>query len=386
MRRVCAAALAVLIASAVLTAGGCAVGEGFDGLPDGSTADEAGVSIHMAITNALKGGVDQTQTSLGLARFKTQADILGVDLLLDLGDLYYGNPFATMTGGESLADVIREVGYDAMLCGWSDWGYGVEKLRALERRSMVPVLASNVVSAETGEAFFGTPFIIRDIDGVRVGIFGVIDQALNRWTSKAVYEQVRFRDPVLAAQRAVSELAERGCQVIICMSSVSCAELIARSVPGLDAVLAGGEDWTGLDYGEDDVLRDVPIITAQTGLEDFASLELTMDPERLHVERVETRWYSAADYADIVPDPAVDSAIASRMTVLTPLFGEILNVTPVTLRAMDPMDPYAEAELPRLVTDAYREKTGADAAFTFAAATLKDIPAGSITYGQLIEL
>jgi 2',3'-cyclic-nucleotide 2'-phosphodiesterase (5'-nucleotidase family) len=162
--------------------------------------------------------------------------------------------------------------------------------------------------------------------------------------------------------------------------------LVARSVPGLDAVLAGGEDWTGLDYGEGDVLRDVPIITAKAGLEDFAALELTMDPERLRVEKVEARRYGAADYADIVPDPAVYSAIASRMTVLTPLFGEILNVTPVTLRALDPMNPYTETELPRLVTDAYREKTGADAAFTYAAAMLKDIPAGSITYGQLIEL
>ena len=66
------------------------------------------------------------------------------DLLLDAGDTFHGQSFATMSEGKSIAglmDTFYADGYDATTPGNHDWSYGADKLRAM-----------------TGYSTTGTPF------------------------------------------------------------------------------------------------------------------------------------------------------------------------------------------------------------------------------------
>ena len=66
------------------------------------------------------------------------------DLLLDAGDTFHGQSFATMSEGESIAELMDTFyadGYDATTPGNHDWSYGADKLRTM-----------------TGYSTTGTPF------------------------------------------------------------------------------------------------------------------------------------------------------------------------------------------------------------------------------------
>ena len=66
------------------------------------------------------------------------------DLLLDAGDTFHGQSFATMSEGKSIAELMDTFyadGYDATTPGNHDWSYGTDKLRTI-----------------TGYSTTGTPF------------------------------------------------------------------------------------------------------------------------------------------------------------------------------------------------------------------------------------
>ena len=66
------------------------------------------------------------------------------DLLLDAGDTFHGQSFATMSEGKSIAELMDTFyadGYDATTPGNHDWSYGADKLRTM-----------------TGYSTTGTPF------------------------------------------------------------------------------------------------------------------------------------------------------------------------------------------------------------------------------------
>ena len=64
--------------------------------------------------------------------------------MLDAGDTFHGQPFATMSEGKSIAELMDTFyanGYDATTPGNHDWSYGADKLRTM-----------------TGYSTTGTPF------------------------------------------------------------------------------------------------------------------------------------------------------------------------------------------------------------------------------------
>ena len=56
------------------------------------------------------------------------------DFLLDAGDTFHGQSFATMSEGKSIAELMNTFyadGYDATTPGNHDWSYGADKLRTM---------------------------------------------------------------------------------------------------------------------------------------------------------------------------------------------------------------------------------------------------------------
>lgn len=56
------------------------------------------------------------------------------DLLLDAGDTFHGQSFATMSEGKSIAELMDTFyadGYDATTPGNHDWSYGADRLRTM---------------------------------------------------------------------------------------------------------------------------------------------------------------------------------------------------------------------------------------------------------------
>lgn len=97
----------------------------------------------------------------------------------------------------------------------------------------------------------GPPLVaqtVRDVGGVRVGLFGVMGADL----LDAARQQalgVTVSDPIEAARQAAPRLRAEGAEVVVALAHLSLPEArrLARAVPGIDVVVAGA----GVDAGSE---------------------------------------------------------------------------------------------------------------------------------------
>ena len=120
--------------------------------------------IRIVSTNDMHARAASSESAYGFEKIKTIADEARASsdlaMLLDAGDFYHGQAFATLTKGENIAKLAAAVGYDAVCVGNHDWSYGKERLRALAELSAednvsggFALLGGNVKDSG-GNAFF----------------------------------------------------------------------------------------------------------------------------------------------------------------------------------------------------------------------------------------
>jgi 2',3'-cyclic-nucleotide 2'-phosphodiesterase (5'-nucleotidase family) len=176
-------------------------------------------------------------------------------LLLDAGDTFHGTTLASLSKGESITKVMNYIGYDAQTAGNHDFNYGYERLVELNGLTNHAVLSSNVVGAD-GESIL-PPYIIKDVNGLLVGIFGLTTPETTYKTHPKNVEGLTFREPVEVAAEMVEKL-EGKVHVIIALVHLGVDEeetkeewrgtYIAEHVPGIDLVV-DGHSHTALEEG-----------------------------------------------------------------------------------------------------------------------------------------
>ena len=176
-------------------------------------------------------------------------------LLLDAGDTFHGTTLASLSKGESIAKVMNYIGYDAQAAGNHDFNYGYERLVELNELTNHPILSANVVGAD-GKTIL-PPYVIKNVDGLLVGIFGISTPETTYKTHPKNVEGLTFREPAEVAAEMVAELKGK-VHVIIALVHLGIDEeetkeewrstYIAEHVPGIDLIV-DGHSHTALDEG-----------------------------------------------------------------------------------------------------------------------------------------
>ena len=161
---------------------------------------------HLTPRPSIRGGTSAT-TEGGLARMYTKISEIrakrstGKTLLLNTGDTIQGSAEALFTKGQAMVDVLNHFSIDAYAPGNWDWVYGVE--RALELFSGPAAKAPwNALAANAyfdGEPYADRagsrvlpPYIIREVDGVKIGILGFTTDRGPQVVGRGVTKGVRF--------------------------------------------------------------------------------------------------------------------------------------------------------------------------------------------------
>lgn len=160
-------------------------------------------------------------------------------LLLDGGDMYQGDPISNIFHGRVMVDIMNELKYDAAELGNHefDWGQYVLAKRIGEMK--FPVLCANVIKKD-GTFFAGArPYIIKEINGVKIAVLGLIIKETPLITMPSNVKGLLFLDPAQTFNGFYPVLKAKGADIIIVLSHMGLDEdkKFASKVKGIDLIV-----------------------------------------------------------------------------------------------------------------------------------------------------
>ncbi|NLB33906.1 MAG: LysM peptidoglycan-binding domain-containing protein [Tissierellia bacterium] len=352
-------------------------------------AEDAEITkITIIHTNDTHARLEGTSSELGFAKIATlikEAKIANPNtLVLDAGDTLHGMPIVNISKGENAIKVLQAAGYDYMTLGNHDFNYGYERLLELKDMSAVGMLSANVL--KDGENLF-TPYVIKEMDGVKVGIFGLTTPETAYKTSPSNVEGLTFEDSIEVSKKMVEELKDKA-DVIIALahigldeSSVVTSKAIAEAVEGIDVII-DGHSHTLLETGN---LVNNTLI-AQTGNHDQNLGYINIEVQNGEVVNKTAELLKAEAAADTEADPDVAKLIDEIKEANKPVFEKVVATSDIALDGSRENVRTKETNLGNLSADAVKAASGADIGFVNGGNIRISLEPGNITFGMLAEL
>ncbi len=297
-------------------------------------------------------------------------------LLLHAGDAFHGDLFFNAYFGVPELQLMKQLGFDAMAVGNHEFDLGPDVLagglQAAFGDETLPLLSANLdLSAYPALATWIKANVVKEVGGVRIGIFGMTapDDVTNRPAPVVI---LGAGDPsalmAIAAQQ-VAALRAAGVEVVICLSHLGAQydRALAANVPGID-VIVGGHDHEAS-----------PVPVSVTNPEGRPTLVLQAGMHYQYVGclqfTVDGGGVAALDYKllpvdqRIEPLPQVRSIVDDLKRGIVASYGDVYNLELATAvrdlgTTTDPRQPRRDTAMGDLVTDALRARTGTEIAIT----------------------
>ncbi len=223
-------------------------------------APAAEVAIAIAYTTDIHGAFEPAE--YGELRgqgglFKASTIIRGLrkahsDLLLvDCGDIIQGSPEAFRTLGRAPLDAARAMGYDMLVVGNHEFDFGAKRLAELYASAGLPVLAANMSSRSGKKPALPnvSPFLVRDVLGVRVAVIGLTHPLIPGWFLPSGLDGLGFERSVSALRAILPSVRAAKPDIIVLAvhqglrrradDSANEIGAIARAFPEIDLILGG---------------------------------------------------------------------------------------------------------------------------------------------------
>jgi 5'-nucleotidase len=158
----------------------------------------------------------------GFARRAALVDMIRKDetnvLLLDAGDIFQGTPYFNFYGGELEFKLMSRLKYDAATLGNHDFDNGIEGLVKQLPHASFPFVNANYDFSNTLLKDKIKPYVIKEMEGIKVGIFGVGIELAGLVDPK-LYGEIQYTDPISCANTIAARLKhDYRCHLIICLS------------------------------------------------------------------------------------------------------------------------------------------------------------------------
>src|SRR5690606_17887949 len=93
-------------------------------------------------------------------------------LVVNGGDDYQGTPISSITKGFSQMHLLNLYGLDAFVLGNHEFDYGQYELDSALQEADFDILSANVYYEPRGTTM-GKPYVIKEVNGVKIGIIGL---------------------------------------------------------------------------------------------------------------------------------------------------------------------------------------------------------------------
>ncbi|CAH1733426.1 unnamed protein product [Aphis gossypii] len=221
---------------------------------------------------------------------------------LNAGDTFQGTRFYDVLGWQPAADLIGDLGVDAMCLGNHEFENGPEGLAPFLKSkniSSIPIVVANINTEEEPSLTNIQSSTVLTVGGHTVGVVGYLTPD-TKFTNKA--GRIRIIDELQSVKTEVVKLKKAGVDFIIALghSGLEMDKRVAREVDGVDAVV-GGHSHSYLNSGpqQDDQIpvgpypviekrgdQIVPVVQAYAFCKYLGKLVLTFDSEKRLISAV----------------------------------------------------------------------------------------------------
>ena len=352
--------------------------------------------IVILYTNDVHCGVDDNLGYAGLATVKNALEAQGKHVVLvDNGDAVQGDTIGTLSNGEYIIDIMNEVGYDVATPGNHEFDYGMDQFFALTEQANFPYVSANFVDNDGNTVL--DPYVIKDVAGVKIAFVGIsTPKTITTSTPKYFqddngnyiysFQQDETGEKLYAAvQAAVDAARAEGAQFVIALAHLgieedcspwTSSEVIVNTT-GIDAVLDGhSHSMIECEKVKNKDGAEVLLSSTETKLAYIGCLTIKDD---------------GSMSTTLISDNGMKDFIGGIQEEFEELVNTVVASTDVDLIIKDPASGerivrVSETNLGDLCADAYRAMSGADVAIVNGGGVRADIPAGDITYGQIIAV
>ncbi len=295
--------------------------------------------------------------SAGLARVATlRKNILAESpntLFLLSGDTISPSVASTVFKGEQVIASWNAIGLDYAALGNHEFDFGNEILIQRMKESKFVWLGSNVIDRNTDKQFNGMPpYVIRNFDGVKVGILGLL--TTDTKTSSSPGENIRFIDPIATAKRLVPQMRDAGASIIIAVTHLAMSEDKELARTGLIDVILGGHEHELLQSQA----GRTPIFKWGSDARTLGRIDLNINATTRRIESID---WAGIPVTDAIPDdPAAAVVINDYESKLSAEMDKPIGRTAVDLDALNANVRNRETNLGNLIADSLRQGTNAD--------------------------
>lgn len=313
-------------------------------------------------------------------------------MLIDAGDAVQGTLFFNLYGGTVENKLMDAMGYDLRILGNHEFDNGVNALADKIKDSRSTWLTTNYDVSESPLAGRFEPYVIRKIDGRKIG-FIAINLQPKGMISDGNYDGVEYLDAYKAANATAWHLRHNeGCNMVIALTHIGYAPNstglsdtdLARRSEDIDIII-GGHSHTVITPGDPktpcfvDNAVGKPVLVVQSGKSGRFLGEIDIDLGNL---KAEYRLIPVDSRLDSHADPQFAELVAPYRAGVDSL----MNVS--VARSAVPLPADGNALL-NFVADYIKTRgnalsEGVDLAIINRGGIRRDLPKGNITEGMVI--
>ena len=378
--------------------------------------EEPAKEIVVLYTNDVHCGVTDGMGYVGVARVKAALEAAGKEVILvDNGDAVQGDVIGTLSKGEAIVELMNDVGYDVATIGNHEFDYGMDQFKKNVSLAKFQYVCCNFIN-DKGEAVL-KPYTIVEKAGKKIAFVGIdTPEAFTKSTPKyfqdgegnfiySFCEGNDGQDLYNKVQETVDAARAEGADYVIALAHLgvdyqsapwTASEVIVNTT-GIDVVLDGHSHTDfKLSYGQDFVAvtnkEGNEVIHTSTGTTLANVGILTIAGDKITAKLVDTSAMKFMDMAGLLAeDNGVGEVVKAAIAKNEELVNTVVAHTDVDLVIKDPVSGERivrnqETNLGDLCADAYRAMGETDIAFVNGGGVRDTIPAGDVTYGQIIKV
>ncbi len=322
------------------------------------------------------GGLDRIASAARQVR-------IGVDgaLLLSSGDDVLGS-FYRMFHGVPEMRGMSLTGYEVVTPGNHEFDYGVDVYKNALSFAKFDIISGNLIVDDAGISSRILPYVIKEIAGVRIGIFGMMTPDFPLLCNPPG-GGVRVDGEIIPiAQRLVDELKLKACDLIIGLTHIGFARgsELAQKVNGVDIIVDGYD--RNYIY---ETINDTIIVQDGSGGEYLGVLRFTF--KNGHI--LNPIWERILTDSQVGYDPEIQTLMEEYMWDYEENLGQKIGESTVDLDARKDTLRRGETNLGDLVADTWTDRfVDSDMALVNSGSIRGNTiyPAGPLTYLTVNEI